>query len=59
MFRSLQEQDQARPRFLVQRFCKIVELGLADVDEILTVTFTEKAAKEMKQRITSQFSPIV
>ncbi len=41
---------------LVQRFCKIVELGLADVDEILTVTFTEKAAKEMKQRITSQFS---
>lgn|GEM_PF-3265520 len=43
---------------LVQRFCKIVELGLADVDEILTVTFTEKAAKEMKQRITRQFNQL-
>lgn len=40
---------------LVHRFCNIVEQGKADVDEILTVTFTEKAAKEMKQRIVRRF----
>jgi ATP-dependent helicase/nuclease subunit A len=40
---------------LVSRFCRIVEQGLASVDEILTVTFTEKAAKEMKQRIVRRF----
>lgn len=41
---------------LVQRFCRIVEEGRAGVDEILTVTFTEKAAKEMKERIVRRFA---
>lgn len=41
---------------LVQRFCSIVATQGADVDEILTVTFTEKAAKEMKQRIVAEFA---
>jgi len=40
---------------LVERFCRIVENRLAKVDEILTVTFTEKAAKEMKERIVQRF----
>lgn len=40
---------------LVERFCRIVENCQANVDEILTVTFTDKAAREMKDRIVRRF----
>ncbi len=43
---------------LVRRFRHIVESGRAAVDEILTVTFTEKAAKEMKARIVERFAAV-
>lgn len=41
---------------LVRRFCHIVESGKAGVGEILTVTFTEKGALEMKSRIMRRFA---
>lgn len=41
---------------LVERFCRLVRDGHAGPDEILTVTFTEKAAKEMKSRIVERFA---
>lgn len=40
---------------LVARFVHLVCSRLADVNEILTITFTEKAAEEMKQRIAAEF----
>ncbi len=40
---------------LVARFVHLVRSGFAKVDEILAITFTEKAAEEMKQRIASEF----
>lgn len=40
---------------LVERFVRLVREKLADVDEILTVTFTNKAAREMKERILERF----
>lgn len=36
---------------LVRHFCHIIERRRARIDEILTVTFTEKAAGEMQDRI--------
>ncbi|UCH33248.1 MAG: UvrD-helicase domain-containing protein [Armatimonadota bacterium] len=44
-----------KTRVLTHRFSHIVETGRAAVDEILTLTFTEKAAREMKQRIVRRF----
>jgi ATP-dependent helicase/nuclease subunit A len=44
-----------KTRVLVERFCRLVRDGAARPDEILTVTFTEKAAKEMKERIVARF----
>lgn len=40
---------------LVARFVNLVCSGLAEVNQILTITFTEKAAEEMKQRIAAEF----
>lgn len=40
---------------LVARFVSLVSKGLADVNQILAITFTEKAAAEMKQRIADEF----
>lgn len=40
---------------LVARFVHLVCSRLADVNQILTITFTEKAAEEMKQRIAAEF----
>jgi len=39
---------------LVERFVQLVLSGRARVDQILAITFTEKAAIEMKSRITSR-----
>jgi len=41
---------------LVARFINLVRSGLAEVNRILTITFTEKAAQEMKQRIAEGFA---
>jgi ATP-dependent helicase/nuclease subunit A len=40
---------------LVARFVNIVRRRLATVNDILTITFTEKAAEEMKHRIADTF----
>ncbi|MDP1808184.1 MAG: UvrD-helicase domain-containing protein [Actinomycetota bacterium] len=47
-----------KTRVLVERFCRIVREGSADVDQVLTVTFTEKAAKEMKERMVKRFNEL-
>lgn len=40
-----------KTHILVQRFIEILEQGKAEVSQIVAITFTEKAAKEMKDRI--------
>ncbi len=42
---------------LVERYLKILRAGNADPQEIVAITFTEKAAAEMKERIIEQLSP--
>ena len=44
-----------KTRVLVERFLYLVEQKLARSHEILAITFTEKAAQEMKKRITNRF----
>lgn len=44
-----------KTRVLVERFCNFVIAGKAGVTEILTLTFMEKAANEMKSRIMKRF----
>lgn len=39
-----------KTRVLTERLAKIIELGLARPEDILTVTFTNKAAAEIKER---------
>ena len=40
-----------KTRVLVERYIHILEMGAADTDGIVAITFTRKAAKEMKERI--------
>jgi ATP-dependent helicase/nuclease subunit A len=40
---------------LVARFVNLVQSRLAEVNQILTITFTEKAADEMTRRIAEEF----
>ena len=42
---------------LVERYLKILREGNADPQEIVAITFTEKAAAEMKERIIEELSP--
>jgi DNA helicase-2/ATP-dependent DNA helicase PcrA len=39
-----------------ERFCWLVEHGGVPPDRILTVTFNDRAADELRQRITSELS---
>lgn len=43
---------------LVERFVRLVREKQAQLDEILTVTFTNKAAREMKERILERFEDL-
>ncbi len=42
-----------KTRVLVERFITAVERGLANPSEILAITFTDKAANEMKSRVVT------
>ena len=44
-----------KTRVLVERFANLVTTSKASIDEILTLTFTEKAANEMKIRAAGLF----
>jgi ATP-dependent helicase/nuclease subunit A len=47
-----------KTRVLVERFLYFVMSGRAKATEILTLTFTEKAANEMKERIMKRFQDL-
>ncbi|MCM8776342.1 MAG: UvrD-helicase domain-containing protein, partial [Candidatus Omnitrophica bacterium] len=47
-----------KTRVLVERFINLVTNGQALVTEILALTFTEKAATEMKSRIRDRFKEL-
>ena len=42
---------------LVERYLKILREGNVNPQEIVAITFTEKAAAEMKERIIEELSP--
>ncbi len=44
-----------KTRVLVERFVRLVQEKQARLEEILMVTFTDKAAKEMRERILQRF----
>lgn len=43
-----------KTRVLVERYIHILESGAADIDGIAAITFTRKAAREMKERIRAR-----
>ncbi|MFQ5863406.1 MAG: UvrD-helicase domain-containing protein [Candidatus Brocadiales bacterium] len=47
-----------KTRVLVERFVYLVVTKKTPIQDILTITFTEKAASEMKQRIANQFEEL-
>jgi len=47
-----------KTELLVRRFCHLVERGMAAVDEILTVAFTERSANEIRERIARRFADL-
>ena len=40
-----------KTRVLVERYVHVLATGAADTDGIVAITFTRKAAREMKERI--------
>ena len=47
-----------KTRVLVERYIKVIIDGLAETEEILTITFTVKAAAELKLRIRERLKEI-
>lgn len=45
-----------KTKVLVDRYVEILKSGDADIDQIVAITFTEKAANEMKERIREIFN---
>ena len=48
-----------KTRVLVERYLAILQLEAAEVEEIVAITFTRKAAREMKERVRSQVRRLV
>ncbi|HWR30273.1 MAG TPA: UvrD-helicase domain-containing protein, partial [Negativicutes bacterium] len=48
-----------KTRVLVERYIHILKTGAADTDGIVAITFTRKAAKEMKERIRARVNELV
>ncbi|HIU64688.1 MAG TPA: UvrD-helicase domain-containing protein, partial [Candidatus Avacidaminococcus intestinavium] len=48
-----------KTRVLVERFINIIRVEKASADEILAITFTRKAAREMRERIRQSISSLV
>ena len=47
-----------KTRVLVERYIRIVLDGLAEIDEILAITFTKKAASELKSRVRERLQEV-
>ncbi|MGB4338048.1 MAG: UvrD-helicase domain-containing protein, partial [Bacillota bacterium] len=45
-----------KTRVLVGRYMHLIESRMADVDEIVAITFTDKAAAEMKARVWAEMA---
>ncbi|MCH7955791.1 MAG: UvrD-helicase domain-containing protein, partial [Candidatus Marinimicrobia bacterium] len=45
-----------KTRVLVERYVKVIIDGLAETEEVLTITFTKKAAAELKLRIRERLN---
>ena len=48
-----------KTRVLVERYIHVLATGAADTDGIVAITFTRKAAREMKERIRSKVNELV
>ena len=47
-----------KTRVLVERYIKVVLDGIAEIDEILAITFTKKAASELKSRVHERLQEV-
>ena len=47
-----------KTRVLVERYIKVVLDGIAEIDEILAITFTKKAASELKSRVRERLQEV-
>src|SRR5581483_9369330 len=43
-----------KTRVLINRYLHIIETGLADIENIVAITFTNKAANEMRERLREE-----
>ncbi len=48
-----------KTRVLVERYIKLIVDGIAETEEVLTITFTKKAAAELKSRIRERLNEAV
>ena len=48
-----------KTRVLVERYVRILAAGVADTDGIVAITFTRKAAREMKERIRTKVDELL
>jgi len=48
-----------KTRVLVERYIKVILDGIAEIDEILVITFTKKAASELKSRVRERLQEVI